>query len=191
MSRKNARNKLRWTQEDIELLKLHYPKTPLKKISALLKRGEEGIKSAAAKYGIERHRRKGTLFYSNGKPKYRVLKNGCWQWIAGVNKKGYPLARGKDTTLAYRQIYIDANGPISDGFDVDHTCRYRRCVNAEHLEAVTHQENIQRNSRTKLTKTKAEKIRAEPSSVTFGQLAEKYGVSYNAAYFARTGRSWL
>jgi hypothetical protein len=110
---------------------------------------------------------------------------------SGSEQKGYPTAKGKDTTLAYRQIYIDANGPIPDGFDVDHTCRYRRCVNLKHLEAVTHKENVRRNNRTKLTKAKAEKIKMAPSSVAHSQLAKKYGVSYNVIYAVRTGESWL
>ncbi len=36
-------------------------------------------------------------------------------------------------------------GPIPSGFEVDHLCRNRKCYNPEHLEAVTHAENMRRS----------------------------------------------
>ncbi len=35
-------------------------------------------------------------------------------------------------------------GPIPEGLELDHLCRVRHCVNPDHLEAVTHRENIRR-----------------------------------------------
>jgi hypothetical protein len=36
-------------------------------------------------------------------------------------------------------------GPIPEGLEIDHLCRVQLCVNPEHLEAVTHRENMLRS----------------------------------------------
>jgi hypothetical protein len=46
--------------------------------------------------------------------------------------------------LIHRKHYEQFKGPIPDGLEIDHTCRNTRCVNPEHLEAVTHAENLRR-----------------------------------------------
>jgi hypothetical protein len=180
-----------WSEEDLQFLRDNYPTMERKELCKKLKRGWEGIKTAGAIHGIRRPRRRaGALHFVNGKPKYRILKNGCWKWIAAINAKGYPLTRGGNTTLAHRQAYIDKHGPIPDSFDVDHLCKYRRCVNTDHLEAVPHAENVRRGSLAKLTKAQAEAIKKIPQTVSDGQIAETYGMSMGAIYFIRTGRSW-
>jgi hypothetical protein len=37
-------------------------------------------------------------------------------------------------------------GPIPDGLEIDHLCRVPSCCNPEHLEAVTHAENMRRGA---------------------------------------------
>ena len=69
----------------------------------------------------------------------------CWLWTAGKNGVGYGsyAAQGQDWG-AHRLAYEDAKGPIPEGFEIDHLCRVRNCVNPEHLEAVTKLENMRR-----------------------------------------------
>jgi len=43
--------------------------------------------------------------------------------------------------LAHRYAYELAEGPIPGGLQLDHLCRVRECVQPEHLEPVTGQEN--------------------------------------------------
>ena len=68
--------------------------------------------------------------------------NGCWLWTAGLNPFGYANFAHPISNLAHRVSYAVLVGPIPDGFDVDHVCTVRRCVNPEHLRAVSHRENI-------------------------------------------------
>lgn len=74
-----------------------------------------------------------------------VPESGCWIWIGSRNAGGYGTVkyRGK-VWLAHRASYTILAGPIPPGLELDHKCRVRACVNPDHLEPVTGQENIQR-----------------------------------------------
>jgi hypothetical protein len=69
----------------------------------------------------------------------------CWLWIAYVNPStGYGqfgLTHGV-MVGAHRFSYELVHGPVPDGFDVHHMCLTRRCVNPDHLEAVSRAENL-------------------------------------------------
>ena len=45
---------------------------------------------------------------------------------------------------AHRWAYTQAKGAIPDGFQIDHLCRNRGCINPAHLEAVPQRVNIER-----------------------------------------------
>lgn len=77
--------------------------------------------------------------------KITVLDNGCWYWKAAVNTKDYgQFYNGKHQLNAHRWSYEYYKGAIPEGAVIDHLCRNRRCVNPDHLEAVTNKENILR-----------------------------------------------
>jgi hypothetical protein len=69
-------------------------------------------------------------------------------WAAYVDLCGYGRFRvgGKYGTMAtaHRLAYRKLVGEISDGLQVDHLCRVRCCVNPNHMEAVSQQENMRR-----------------------------------------------
>ena len=74
------------------------------------------------------------------------LETGCWRWFGNTANNGYGrfCAKGDRRYLAHRWSYEHFKGPIPDGMEIDHTCGKRDCVNPDHLEAVTHYENLRR-----------------------------------------------
>lgn len=71
--------------------------------------------------------------------------SGCWLWTAGLFKTGYgSIHIGTKTKRAHRVMYELVKGPVPDGKPLDHLCRVRSCINPNHLEPVTHQENARR-----------------------------------------------
>ena len=70
---------------------------------------------------------------------------GCWLFGNKPSfKESYPSFMGY---AAHRAIWRMLNGKIPNGLVVDHLCENRHCVNIQHLEPVTHQENVSRSRR--------------------------------------------
>ena len=75
---------------------------------------------------------------------------GCWLWMAYLQRDGYgqftaySIGKRAFQVAAHRWSYEHFIGPIPKGFQIDHLCRVRSCVNPHHLEAVTCKENVHR-----------------------------------------------
>jgi hypothetical protein len=71
----------------------------------------------------------------------------CWLW-RGSCRNGYgSIWVDGRLRSAHRVSYQERHGPIPEGLELDHTCRNKSCVNPDHLEPVTHQENMLRGPR--------------------------------------------
>jgi hypothetical protein len=71
--------------------------------------------------------------------------DSCWVWNAGKDSGGYGNFWYRGTAVkAHRFSYELFVGKIPESLQIDHLCRVRSCVNPEHLEAVTKDENYRR-----------------------------------------------
>jgi hypothetical protein len=78
----------------------------------------------------------------------------CWRWTACTSNGYGRFSVKRQPVLAHRFAYELLVGPIPEGLELDHLCRNRWCVNPDHLEPVTHDENVRRaNDSDRLTPT--------------------------------------
>lgn len=71
--------------------------------------------------------------------------SGCWLWLGAPVSHGYgQVKRGNVRVGAHIAVYEEVRGPVPEGLELDHLCRVSCCVNPDHLDPVTHQENCRR-----------------------------------------------
>lgn len=79
-----------------------------------------------------------------------TITDGCWLWNAGTNQRyGTVWFRRNGQRrgfVAHVVAYELLRGPVPAGLELDHTCRNTLCVNPDHLEPVTHLENVRRGT---------------------------------------------
>lgn len=73
-----------------------------------------------------------------------VVDSGCWIWTSQRTVAGYGCFHDGRNIRAHRWAYEHFIGPIPAGLHLDHLCGNPACVCPEHLEPVTHKENMRR-----------------------------------------------
>jgi hypothetical protein len=79
-------------------------------------------------------------------PSYRPELGPCWIWTGTL----FPVTGYGGLKINGRMVgahclsYKIHKGRIPKGKEIDHLCRVRKCVNPDHLEAVTHKVNTLR-----------------------------------------------
>ena len=76
----------------------------------------------------------------------------CWDWVGAMNVSGYASSVSVDNSRArtgrtfypHRLMFSWFKHQIPDDFTIDHLCKNRRCMNPDHMEAVTFAENVRR-----------------------------------------------
>ena len=72
---------------------------------------------------------------------------GCWEWTGWIENNGYGrVSINSKNALVHKVVYEALVGEIPEGLTLDHLCKVRHCVNPDHLEVVTLQENVLRGS---------------------------------------------
>ena len=68
----------------------------------------------------------------------------CWLW-RGISQEAYATFRIFGSSQpSHRLAYRDFGKRLAEDDKMDHLCRVHSCVNPAHLEAVTHEVNMQR-----------------------------------------------
>lgn len=121
-------------------------------------------------------------------------ETGCWEWQLGKDGCGYGQTKIKGKTEKAHILYYEQKyGPIPKGLELDHfVCQNPGCCNPDHVEPVTHTENMRRASNTKLNMNIANEIREKFSAgnITKVELAAIYGVGKSSIGRIVRHESW-
>jgi hypothetical protein len=141
----------------------------------------------------------------NGRKKNRYIIcpiTGCWIWQLGTTESGYGTFQknfGRDlngkriikTIFAYRHYWEQKYGSIPDNLEPDHVCRNRICVNPDHIELVTHAENVRRSPKTLLSVEKVKEAKKlKDSGLTITEIAKMFNVHRTTIGKALSGVNW-
>ncbi len=130
------------------------------------------------------------------------LPNQCWEW-SGTNRRfnyGIVCIKGQHIS-AHRFSFAIFNHREPEQF-ICHRCDNPKCVNPDHLFEGTQTDNMhdcsvkgrfgdrrgEANACRKLNDDAVREIRA--ASISYIQLARKYGVSKSAIFMAKSGETW-
>ena len=152
---------------------------------------------------------------NNGKKRRKKITfdiddNGCFNITSHVKgKKGYSnITRNGRRTTMHRYIYEECFGLIPYGFVVRHKCDNPSCINPEHLEVGTHQDNSndcdERGRRpngesvygARLTGKDVKKIKRilmsnKVDKQIISEIAKHYEVNINTIYAIHYNKSWV
>jgi hypothetical protein len=71
--------------------------------------------------------------------------NGCMLWVKSTDTNGYgQFHLNQRTVKAHLVAWALAYGDFPSGLEPDHLCTVRHCTTPDHLEWVTHAENVRR-----------------------------------------------
>lgn len=73
----------------------------------------------------------------------KTIRSGeCIYWVGSKDSSGYgQIWTGEKLIMVHRYAWQKERGQIPDGFEIDHICHARHCVNIEHLRLATRGQN--------------------------------------------------
>lgn len=116
----------------------------------------------------------------------RVQKTAdCWVWIGPRLPTGYgTMKHNRKPAYAHRMVWTALRGPIPDGWEIDHLCRNRSCVNPDHLEPVTRKENCRRAGLHRRQSHCPRGHQLTESNIAVGQKSRRCKTCYEASQAA-------
>ena len=107
--------------------------------------------------------------------------SGCILVKALADGYGMVTENGRNYR-AHRFVYEKTKGRIPEGYVVRHLCFNRNCINLNHLELGTPQDNAQDGDRAKLTREQVSEIKQ--------RIIDNKGESFNGFLLSLAGRVW-
>ena len=91
---------------------------------------------------------------------------GCWLFDGSFSPDGYAYfyVSDKKMKVAHKFLYEREVSPVPEGMELDHLCLVRCCVNPQHLEVVTHAENVRRGQPRNFNRNKTHCRNGHPYS---------------------------
>lgn len=137
---------------------------------------------------------------------YEISGSGCWEVTSHpIDEWGYiRLKRDGRSIRAHRHVYALEHDVIPPDMVIRHMCDNPLCINPDHLEVGTHQDNMddrqsrgrwrgnsQRGSDNPASKlTESDVLDIYNSDSKHVELARLYGVSKHMIGYIKSGRKW-
>lgn len=125
---------------------------------------------------------------------FEISETGCKQCTShALNADGYLrkwIPAKKRMMMYHRYIWEEVNGPVPEGYEIDHICRNRNCCNPDHLRCIPRTEHIGYTNRYRYAgrKQKAYEYWLENPTVLGRELGEFFGVSFSSG--CKWKREW-
>lgn len=134
----------------------------------------------------------------------------CWNWTGSIKSDGYGGFRMNGTVMrSHRSSWVlFKNIPLpqytfsKDAIIIRHKCNNRSCVNPEHLELGTYEQNMQdrklagrtaygeNHGKSKLTEKQVIEIKNLLNINSISEISKMFNVSYSCIKAIKTGSSW-
>ncbi|AXF39858.1 DNA binding protein [Bacillus phage vB_BthS_BMBphi] len=140
------------------------------------------------------------------KIEFNVSDTGCFEVTSHKpnSKSGYyRVGSYHNRILLHRKIYEECFGYFDDSLLVRHKCDNPKCINPEHLELGTHQDNsndaVSRNRMAKNEKSGVAKftndevryIKHKLNNGVYGtEIAKEFDVGFSTIYAIKKGITW-
>ena len=136
------------------------------------------------------------------KKRIQISDDGCWVWQKSTREGYGRLLKNGKAYGAHVFSYLVHHGEIKNGFQVNHTCHNRSCVNPDHLYSGTQKQNVadmknagrsnykagEQNGNSKITEEIAKEVYKDQGSVRV--IAEKYRISISLVYAIKKKQIW-